>query len=94
MTWVLKIRKGCDMKKQEARGKAKKVQGRVKEAVGKATGDRELERKGARQRAEGAVSRATPSGSLPRSARGETTRLVGKEPRWFSPRRARERNEP
>ncbi|OYV95132.1 MAG: hypothetical protein B7Z68_07410 [Acidobacteria bacterium 21-70-11] len=43
------------MKKQEARGKAKKVQGRVKEAVGKATGDRELERKGARQRAEGAV---------------------------------------
>jgi uncharacterized protein YjbJ (UPF0337 family) len=43
------------MQQQEARGKAKKVQGRVKEAVGKITGNSALERKGARQRAEGAV---------------------------------------
>jgi uncharacterized protein YjbJ (UPF0337 family) len=55
MTWILRIRKGYDMKQQEVRGKAKKVQGRVKEAVGKVTGDRALERKGAGQRAEGAV---------------------------------------
>ena len=55
MTWILRIRKGYDMKQQEVRGKVKKVQGRVKEAVGKVTGDRALERKGARQRAEGAV---------------------------------------
>lgn len=55
MTRVLRIQNGCDMKKQEVRGKAKKVQGRVKEAVGKATGNSALERKGARERAEGAV---------------------------------------
>jgi uncharacterized protein YjbJ (UPF0337 family) len=55
MTWVLRIRNGCDMKKQEVRGKVKKAQGRAKEVVGKITGDRALERKGARQRAEGAV---------------------------------------
>lgn len=43
------------MRQQEVRGKVKKAQGRVKEAVAKITGDRALERKGARQRAEGAV---------------------------------------
>jgi len=43
------------MREQEARGKVKKVAGRVKEAVGIITADRALERKGAQQRAEGAV---------------------------------------
>ena len=43
------------MGKQEARGKVKKLQGRVKEAVGSITGNRKLEREGSRQRAEGAV---------------------------------------
>jgi uncharacterized protein YjbJ (UPF0337 family) len=42
------------MGQQEARGKAKKLKGRVKEAVGIVTGDSALERKGSRQRAEGA----------------------------------------
>lgn len=43
------------MKQQEARGKIKQVEGRAKEAVGIVTGDRKLEREGARQRVEGAV---------------------------------------
>jgi uncharacterized protein YjbJ (UPF0337 family) len=43
------------MRKQEARGKVKKLQGRVKETVGNITGNRKLEREGSRQRAEGAV---------------------------------------
>ena len=43
------------MKNQESRGKANKVKGRVKEAIGIVTGDGALERKGARQRAAGAV---------------------------------------
>ncbi|MDD5565182.1 MAG: CsbD family protein [Thermoanaerobaculaceae bacterium] len=43
------------MRKQELRGKAKKVQGQVTETAGRITGDRALERKGARQRTEGAV---------------------------------------
>jgi uncharacterized protein YjbJ (UPF0337 family) len=43
------------MRQQEARGKVKKLQGRVKEAVGNITGDSALEREGSRQRAEGAV---------------------------------------
>ena len=43
------------MMKQEARGKAKKLKGRVKEAVGIITADSALERKGSRERAEGAV---------------------------------------
>ena len=43
------------MKQQEARGKAKKVKGRVKEAVGIISGDRKLENEGAAQRAGGAV---------------------------------------
>ena len=43
------------MKQQEARGKAKKVKGRVKEAVGIISGDRKLENEGAAQRAAGAV---------------------------------------
>jgi uncharacterized protein YjbJ (UPF0337 family) len=41
--------------KQEAHGKQEKLKGRVKEAAGIITGDSTLERKGARQRAEGAV---------------------------------------
>lgn len=40
---------------EEARGKAKKVTGRVKEAAGIITGNRALEQEGSRQRAEGAV---------------------------------------
>lgn len=43
------------MSEQEARGKVKKLQGRVKEAVGNITGIRKLEREGSRQRAKGAV---------------------------------------
>jgi len=43
------------MKQQEARGKVKKLQGRVKEGVGIITGNRKLEREGSRQRAEGAI---------------------------------------
>jgi uncharacterized protein YjbJ (UPF0337 family) len=46
---------GDAMRKQEARGKVRKLQGRVKEAVGNITGNRTLEREGSRQRAEGAV---------------------------------------
>ena len=41
--------------RQEAHGKQEKLKGRVKEAAGIITGDSTLERKGARQRAEGAV---------------------------------------
>jgi uncharacterized protein YjbJ (UPF0337 family) len=40
---------------REAHGKREKLKGRVKEAAGIVTGDRTLERKGARQRAGGAV---------------------------------------
>ena len=43
------------MRQQEARGKVKKIQGRVKQAAGRITGNRELEREGSRQRAAGAV---------------------------------------
>jgi uncharacterized protein YjbJ (UPF0337 family) len=43
------------MGQQEARGKVKKLQGRVKEAAGIITGNRKLEQEGARQRAGGAV---------------------------------------
>jgi uncharacterized protein YjbJ (UPF0337 family) len=43
------------MGQQEARGKVRKLKGRVKEAVGIVTGDSVLEREGSRQRAEGAV---------------------------------------
>jgi uncharacterized protein YjbJ (UPF0337 family) len=43
------------MGQQETRGKVKKIQGRMKEAAGVITGNRTLEREGARQRAEGAV---------------------------------------
>jgi uncharacterized protein YjbJ (UPF0337 family) len=48
-------RKGDTVKQQEARGQAKKVKGRVKEAVGIISGDRKLESEGAAQRAAGAV---------------------------------------
>ena len=43
------------MRKQEVRGKVKKMKGRVKEAVGVITGDGALEREGSRERAEGAI---------------------------------------
>ena len=43
------------MGQQEASGKVKKLKGRVEQAVGIVTGDSALERKGSRQRAEGAV---------------------------------------
>ena len=46
---------GDAMREQEMRGKAKKIQGRVKEAVGNVTGNRKLEREGDRQQVEGAV---------------------------------------
>lgn len=43
------------MANQEVSGKVKKLKGRAQEAVGIVTGDEALERKGSRQRAEGAV---------------------------------------
>lgn len=43
------------MKNQESRGKARKVEGRVEQAIGIVTGDGTLERQGARKRAAGAV---------------------------------------
>jgi uncharacterized protein YjbJ (UPF0337 family) len=46
------------MRKQEARGKVKKLQGRVKETVGSITGNRKLEREGSRERAQGAVQQS------------------------------------
>lgn len=43
------------MKKQELRGKVKKVKGTAKQTVGKLTGNRKLESEGSFQRAAGAV---------------------------------------
>lgn len=43
------------MGQQEARGKVKKLRGRVRETVGRITGNRKLEQEGSRERAEGAV---------------------------------------
>ena len=43
------------MRQQEVRGKATKVKGKVKEAVGILTGDKKKEREGSLQRAEGTV---------------------------------------
>ena len=43
------------MTKQETRGKVKKLKGRAKEVAGIITGNRNLEKAGARQRTEGAV---------------------------------------
>ncbi len=63
------------MKKQETRGKVKKLKGRVKESVGIITGNRELERKGSRQRTEGAVQESL--GKARRKA-GEFVAEVGK----------------
>ena len=40
---------------QESSGKVKKLKGRAREAVGIVTGDAAMERKGSRERAEGAV---------------------------------------
>ena len=43
------------MRKQEIRGKVKKTQGKVKEAVGILSGNKKLEREGSVQRTEGAL---------------------------------------
>jgi len=43
------------MSEQETRGKVKKIQGRLKEAAGRITGNGALEREGSRQRVEGAA---------------------------------------
>ncbi len=43
------------MNKQETHGKVNELKGRVKEAAGIITADRELEQKGSQQRAGGAV---------------------------------------
>jgi uncharacterized protein YjbJ (UPF0337 family) len=43
------------MSKQEMTGRAKKLKGRVKEAAGILTGDKAMEREGARDRAAGAI---------------------------------------
>ena len=43
------------MGNQETHGKVKKVKGRLKEAAGIITGNRELEREGSRQRTKGAA---------------------------------------
>ncbi len=56
------------MKTQEARGKAKKMKGRMKEAVGIVTDNRKLEREGSHQRAKGAVEESV----------GKARRKVGK----------------
>jgi len=52
--------------KQETRGKVTKLKGRVKEAAGIITGDREMEQQGAQQRAVGAVQE--PIGEARRKA--------------------------
>jgi len=43
------------MNKNEVRGKARKLKGRLKEAAGVVTGNRRLEKKGAAERTAGAV---------------------------------------
>lgn len=43
------------MNRDEREGKAENLKGRVKEAAGIVSGDEELEKEGANQRAEGAV---------------------------------------
>jgi uncharacterized protein YjbJ (UPF0337 family) len=52
---ILGIRRGDAVRKQEARDKVGKLEGRVKEVAGITTGNRKLEREGSRQRAGGAV---------------------------------------
>jgi len=54
-------------RRQEALGKVKKVKGRGKEVVGIVIGDRELQREGSLQEAEGAVQESL----------GKTRRKVG-----------------
>lgn len=48
-------REGGTTNKQEVRGKVKRLKGRTKETIGIVSGNRTLERDGARQRAEGAL---------------------------------------
>jgi uncharacterized protein YjbJ (UPF0337 family) len=55
------------MNRDERDGKAENVKGRVKEAAGIVTGDKELEKKGAEERAEGEARRSV----------GEARRKVG-----------------
>lgn len=54
-------------RRQEALGKVKKIKGRGKEVVGKVLGDRELQREGSLQQAEGAIQEGL----------GKTRRKVG-----------------
>lgn len=46
------------MNRQETKGQVKKLEGKAKEVVGIVTGDKKLQRKGARLRAEGAIQQA------------------------------------
>jgi uncharacterized protein YjbJ (UPF0337 family) len=57
-TRILGIRKGDATRQQEGRGKVKKLQWRVKEAVGIITGDSALERERSRQRVGGAAQQS------------------------------------
>jgi uncharacterized protein YjbJ (UPF0337 family) len=60
--------------KQESRGKVMKLKGRVREAAGIITGNRKLERQGARQRAVGAVHESV--GKARRRAGGLASRAA------------------
>jgi uncharacterized protein YjbJ (UPF0337 family) len=63
------------MNKDEAQGKARNLKGRVKEAAGVISGNKQLESEGANDRASGAVQDA--AGKLRRKV-GETLENVGK----------------
>ena len=65
---IVAIRKGDAVRKQEARGKVKKLQGRGKEIVGILTGDSALELEGDWDQAEGEVQESV----------GKARRKVGK----------------
>jgi len=56
------------MGQEETRGKANQVKGRVKEAAGILTGNRELEQEGSRERASGEVQETV--GKVRRRAAG------------------------
>jgi uncharacterized protein YjbJ (UPF0337 family) len=66
------------MNRDERDGKAENVKGRVKEAAGIVTGDKELEKKGAQERAEGEARRNV--GEARRKV-GEAIEEVGKKVR-------------
>lgn len=60
-------RKDEAMHKDEAKGAAKDITGSIKEAAGKATGDRDLQAEGAADRVEGKVQKGV--GALKDAAR-------------------------